>query len=70
MNASCKYFPHDDLSSCVIVNWWFHQAKLVFLELDVRDVQTAHILEGYPRTPDSSEGLIPRATICYRGIDP
>ena len=27
-------------------------------------------LEGYPRTPDSSEGLIPRATICYIGIDP
>ena len=26
--------------------------------------------EGYPRTPDSSEGLIPRATICYMGIDP
>ena len=26
--------------------------------------------EGYPRTPDSSEGLIPRAIICYMGIDP
>ena len=26
--------------------------------------------EGYPRTPDSSEGLIPRATICFMGIDP
>ena len=32
-----------------------------------------HVLplaEGYPRTPDSSEGLIPRAIICYMGIDP
>ena len=28
------------------------------------------ISEGYPRTPDSSEGLIPRAIICYMGIDP
>ena len=27
-------------------------------------------IEGYPRTPDSSEGLIPRAIICYIGIDP
>ena len=26
--------------------------------------------EGYPRTPDSSEGLIPRVIICYMGIDP
>ena len=26
--------------------------------------------EGYSRTPDSSEGLIPRAIICYMGIDP
>ena len=29
-----------------------------------------YISEGYPRTPDSSEGLIPRAIICYMGIDP
>ena len=28
------------------------------------------VFEGYPRTPDSSEGLIPRAIICYMGIDP
>ena len=26
--------------------------------------------EGYTRTPDSSEGLIPGAIICYKGIDP
>ena len=31
---------------------------------------TPYFLEGYPQTPDSSEGLIPRATICYMGIDP
>ena len=27
-------------------------------------------LHVYPRTPNSSEGLIPRAIICYMGIDP
>ena len=27
-------------------------------------------LHVYPRTPDSSEGLIPRAIIWYKGIDP
>ena len=32
--------------------------------------EACFVLEGYPRTPDSSEGLIPRATICYMGIDP
>ena len=26
--------------------------------------------EGYLRTPNSLEGLIPRAIICHMGIDP
>ena len=30
----------------------------------------SHFLHVYPRTPDSSGGSIPKATICYMGIDP
>ena len=32
----------------------------------------AKVVEGYSRTPDSSEGLIPKykAIICHMGIDP
>ena len=37
-----------------------HEIEFVIMDL----------VEGYPRTPDSSEGLIPRAIICYTGVDP
>ena len=36
-------------------------------ESTLHSVPKTHV---YPRTPDSSEGLIPRAIIWYMGIDP
>ena len=42
----------------------------VYLMLLHRHTLLLSRLHVYPRTPDSSEGSIPRATICYMGIDP
>ena len=41
-----------------------------FLETAIKGSVLEVIPEGYPRTPDSSKGLIPRAIIFYMGIDP
>ena len=66
---------------CIVV--WAHDNRTLLVALlNVRQNQSSRfyypyfpstinpIIEGYPRTPDSSEGLIPRAIICYIGIDP
>ena len=57
-----------------ILSYGIQTEFLAYIVLDdvirVATLFFSEITEGYPQTPDSSEGLIPRAIICYMGIDP
>ena len=77
-------FEDFDLVSAKSSHNWQFSFKKIFVESTYKLLPDDDILlmlyyifylfllsiEGYPRTPDSSEGLIPRAIICYMGIDP